>query len=257
MQWIKGDGLEQVQQCLAERIPVIGGGTWLLSDGAYPPRVLDLREYSWAQGITFHDNGWLIGPDVTLSQWAQVLDHDSVILEVIRHMGSPVFRRVATVVGAIANPQPASDLYTVLRLWGAEIFFIDSREDNIQREKLLWPFYGEPRAIVGVEVPIKPNYGTLFFRKYAKGRMTRVLLTLGAKFSCPQNILTAQFVIGGLSVWPYEVSVKGPSPTIGQQIFQRLSDQQNIIPFYQALIREMSESMVEQWERGRDRRRNV
>ncbi len=254
MRWIEAHTIRQVQRCLSANVPIVGGGSWLLSDGSVPEAVCDLREYPWAQGITGNESGWMIGPDVTLSQWLQALDSENVIAEVIRKMGTPIFRRVATVIGAVANPQPVADLYPVMRLLGADIFYIDLHHDSIQHEKLMWPVRANPRALVGLWVPASTPYRFIAFRKYTKGRLTRVLLNLGTGLAQQGDIMTADFVIGGLSQWPYEDRVAGASHSISHQISQRLRNQGNITPFYQALIMEMCDDVLNQWEHRADRR---
>ncbi|WP_053959260.1 FAD binding domain-containing protein [Sulfobacillus thermosulfidooxidans] len=247
MRWIEPSTIEEVQTCLAQHVPIIGGGTWLLQDGHSPQAVCDLTAWAGILGIKRDEQNWTLGPNITLNAWQQALGVNHPISQILSLMGSPAFRRVATVIGVIANPQPVADLYPLLRLLQSSVRYIDTTHVDIQNDVLDWPESAQERAIVGVKVPEIPKDSRVYFRKYAKGRMTRPLINFTVIMTPQGSHWKITFMTCGLSPWPLQGSACGTLREVDQAMRQWVLDREGVNRFYQALILNMWQDIYQQW----------
>ncbi|OLZ08574.1 FAD binding domain-containing protein [Sulfobacillus thermosulfidooxidans] len=247
MRWIEPSTIQEVQACLAQRVPIIGGGTWLLQDGHNPRAVCDLRAWAGSEEIKHDAQGWTLGSNVTLHAWHEALGANHQISQILSLIGSPAFRRVATVIGVIANPQPVADLYPLLRLLQSSVLYIDTAHDFIQNALVSWPESVQERAIVEVKVPEIPKASRVYFRKYAKGRMTRPLVNFTVIMNPQDSHWGITFMASGLSVWPLQGAACGAPQDIDHAVRQWILEQQDVNPFYQALILNMWQDIYQQW----------
>jgi CO/xanthine dehydrogenase FAD-binding subunit len=108
-------------------IPISGGTNVILHSPAHPSVLVDLTALTLA-GIEVSDTGLTIGANTTLTE---LLEHpetsvvaDGVIASMMRRVGSPLLRNVATVGGHVARGR-LSDIITVFLALDAAVTIYD------------------------------------------------------------------------------------------------------------------------------------
>ncbi len=212
MQWIEASTLDELQSALVQGYRVIGGGTGLLGDENPVEKVVDIRRFPDANQIVEYPSRWQLGPVVTLTHlqaWAK--NHVPGLADGLNRLGTPVLRNLATVAGRLANREPTSDLYPMMRLLGTEVLVM-SREDPQPRWMLLeyeGPLYGANRVWLALRIPRSTKRRRMVFEKITKARLNGSIVNGAVSWqqSVANGQIHVQMVISGVFEIPCHLSV--------------------------------------------------
>jgi len=162
---------EAHEQVLAGAVPVSGGTDVMLHRRPRAAPLVDLTALPLS-GITWDGETLVVGATTTLTD---VLQHEAVrtigggvLTGMLRQVGSPLLRNVATIGGHVARGR-LSDVIPVLLALDASIDFYDGRD----RTDTLEQFYAgehhhEPVIITGISIPRPAAGSAAAFRKFSR-----------------------------------------------------------------------------------------
>ena len=209
---------EAHQQVLAGAVPVSGGTDVMLRRHLLAAPVVDLTALPLA-GISVEGGTVVVGATTTLTD---MLDHEAVraigggvLSGMLRHVGSPLLRNVATIGGHVARGR-LSDIIPVLLALDASIAFFDG-DDHIET---LEQFYGEARhrqpiIVTGISIPVLSPGSAAAFRKFSRTGFDLAILNAACRIDLAGGeVEDARIVIGetpalGARVTPAERVLAG------------------------------------------------
>ena len=188
------------RQVLDGGIPISGGTDVILRRRPLGTSLVDLTGLP-LDAIDVSDDRVVIGATATLTD---VLRHETlramaggVIADMLRQVGSPLLRNVATIGGHVARGR-LSDVIPVLLALDASISFYDGGD----RTEGLEAFYAADRhrdrvIVTGISIPI-PGTGTAAaFRKFSRTGFDLAILNAACRVDVADGIVAGARIIVG------------------------------------------------------------
>lgn len=125
------------------------------------------------QGVTADRDGVAIGAETTLSELLEASPIASyaggILVEVLRHVASPLQRNVATVGGAAARAHPWSDVVLAMLVLDAEIEVFDGASRSVPvAEFFATQAKNVAPLITGIRLPKRPSTARGAFEKFGR-----------------------------------------------------------------------------------------
>ncbi|MEX1207014.1 MAG: FAD binding domain-containing protein [Acidimicrobiia bacterium] len=199
-------------------VPVSGGTDVILHRRRSPTTLVDLTGLPLA-GISRVENNIVVGATTTMTE---MLHHaetaavaNGVIAQMLREVGSPLLRNVATIGGHVARGR-LSDVIPVLLALDSTIQF----HDGSDKSESLAGFYAreghrEPLIVTGVTIPVPQAGSAAAFRKFSRTRFDLAILNAACRVDLDgETVSAARIVVGetpalGASLAACEASLVG------------------------------------------------
>jgi len=181
-------------------IPVSGGTDVILHPRTAGATLVDLTGLAMA-AIALDDDALVVGANATLSD---LLEHpaasrlaDGVIAKMLREVGSPLLRNIATVGGHLARGR-LSDVIPVLLALDATIGY----HDGAERSEPLAAFYRERRhtstlIVTGITIPVPRAPSGAAFRKFSRTGFDLAILNAACRVDMEGGRVSAARVVVG------------------------------------------------------------
>jgi CO/xanthine dehydrogenase FAD-binding subunit len=181
-------------------VPVSGGTDVILHARRGPTTLVDLTGLPLA-GVTRKDDMIVVGATTTLTE---MLHHpetaavaNGVLEQMLREVGSPLLRNVATIGGHVARGR-LSDVIPVLLALDATIQF----HDGSDKSEALAGFYArsrhrEPLIVTGVTIPVPQARSAAAFRKFSRTRFDLAILNAACRVDLDGTTVTAARIVVG------------------------------------------------------------
>jgi CO/xanthine dehydrogenase FAD-binding subunit len=181
-------------------IPVSGGTDVILHPRTAPVTLVDLTGLAMA-AIAMDEDALVVGANATLSE---LLEHpasshiaDGVIATMLREVGSPLLRNIATIGGHLARGR-LSDVIPVLLALDATIRYHDGSE----RSEPLAAFYRKRRhattlIVTGVSIPVPRSPSGAAFRKFSRTGFDLAILNAACRIDVEGGTVSAARVVVG------------------------------------------------------------
>jgi CO/xanthine dehydrogenase FAD-binding subunit len=184
----------------AGAVPVSGGIDVILRAPRGPTTLVDLTGLPLA-GIVRQDDTIVVGATTTLTE---MLHHpetasvaNGVIEEMLREVGSPLLRNLATIGGHVARGR-LSDVIPVLLALDTTIQFHDGSDES----EALAGFYAraghrEPLIVTGITIPVPQARSAAAFRKFSRTRFDLAILNATCQVDLDGGTVTAARIVVG------------------------------------------------------------
>jgi aerobic carbon-monoxide dehydrogenase medium subunit len=181
-------------------VPVSGGTSVILRSALEPHALVDLMGLPLA-GIDADPGRVTVGANTTLTA---MLEHQAiaelgggVITHMLRGVGSPLLRNVATIGGHIARGR-LSDVVPVLLALDAEVAF----HDGASQAMLLADFYASghhrtPVIVTAIHIPVPVEPSAAHFEKMSRTVFDIALLNAACRVDLAGNAIGAARVVVG------------------------------------------------------------
>lgn len=171
-----------------------------------------MRGFPAANQIVEESSHWRLGPMVTLAHlqsWAK--SYVPGLANGLDTLGTPVFRNLGTAVGRLANREPASDLYPIMRLLETEVLVMSGEDPQPRWLPLEYegPLYGASRVWLALRIPRASGRRRVVFEKITKARLNGSIVNgaVAWQSSATKSHTHVQMVISGVFEIPCHLSV--------------------------------------------------
>jgi len=191
---------EAFEQIVVGAVPISGGTDVILRRRLGQVSLVDLTGLPLS-GIAVGDDALVIGGTTTLTE---ILEHETaatmasgVLATMLRQVGSPLLRNVATIGGHLARGR-LSDVVPVLLALDASVHY----HDGVDRSKILEAFYAEghnrhPLIVTGLSIPIPRPPSASAFRKFSRTGFDLAILNAACRLDTVDGkVSEARVVVG-------------------------------------------------------------
>lgn len=191
---------EALDQIVAGAVPISGGTDVILRRRLGEVTLVDLTGLPLS-GIAVDGDTLVIGGTTTLTE---ILEHETaatlasgVLATMLRQVGSPLLRNVATIGGHLARGR-LSDVVPVLLALDSSIHF----HDGADRTESLEVFYAEgrnqsPLIVTGITVAIPQDSSAAAFRKFSRTGFDLAILNAACRIDMDRKTVSAARVVVG------------------------------------------------------------